>query len=178
MRYEWEENMKKVLALFLVFSILALSGNLYAKERKGAELIIHKKDRVAVHGELIAMKKDSLLLKEADSGTDNSMFFAEIREIKIVRKTKAGTGALIGSLALGGLTAIGFLTSDDLWLPAVPGGVAGYIILIGGLGGLIGAGLGAISGADYTYRIEGKTDSELEEIWDKLKKKARVPDFQ
>jgi len=35
--------MKKTISLFLTFSILLLSGNMFAKERKGADLIIQKR---------------------------------------------------------------------------------------------------------------------------------------
>jgi hypothetical protein len=47
--------MKKFISLFLVFSILLLSGNIFPKERKGAELIIQKLDGQQAKGELIAM---------------------------------------------------------------------------------------------------------------------------
>jgi hypothetical protein len=42
--------MKKIAALFLVFCILALSADLFAKEKKGSELIIEKKDGWKVRG--------------------------------------------------------------------------------------------------------------------------------
>ena len=35
---------KKFISLFLVFSLMMLSVNLYAKKRRGAKLIITKKD--------------------------------------------------------------------------------------------------------------------------------------
>jgi hypothetical protein len=40
--------MKKIIALTLIFSILILSGNLFAKERKGVDLIVYKKDKPSV----------------------------------------------------------------------------------------------------------------------------------
>jgi hypothetical protein len=39
-----------------------------AEEKRGATLIIQKKDGQQVKGELIAVKENSLLLKEAESG--------------------------------------------------------------------------------------------------------------
>jgi hypothetical protein len=47
------EVMRKFTALILVFSVLLLSGNLFAKERKGADLYIQKKDGQYERGELI-----------------------------------------------------------------------------------------------------------------------------
>ena len=60
--------MKKSISLFLMFSILSLSVNMFAKERKGADLIIQKVDGQQVRGELIAVKQTSLLLLERESG--------------------------------------------------------------------------------------------------------------
>ena len=62
--------MLQFISLLLVFSILALSGNLFAKEKRGADLIIQKKDGQHVRGELIAVKKNSLLLLDRESGAD------------------------------------------------------------------------------------------------------------
>ena len=58
---------KKFLVLFLLFSLLDLSGELYAK-RWGAELEIWGKGAKFIKGELIAVKKNTLLLIE--SGID------------------------------------------------------------------------------------------------------------
>jgi len=55
--------MRRFTAVFLVFSILLLSGAMYAKERKGTDLIIENKDGHKLVGELIAVKQNSLLLK-------------------------------------------------------------------------------------------------------------------
>ncbi len=62
--------MKKFISLFLVFSILTLSIPLTAKERKGADLIIQKIDGQQVRGEFIAVKENSLLLLDRDTGAD------------------------------------------------------------------------------------------------------------
>jgi len=90
-------EMKKIIALFLVFSMLALAGNLYAKEKRGAKLIIQKKDGQQVSGELIAVKEDSLLLL-SKSGRDETVNIQNIHFIKIAKKSKAIIGILIGGL--------------------------------------------------------------------------------
>jgi hypothetical protein len=48
--------MRKAIALILVFSILALSGNLYAA-KKGAEVVVIKKDGTQVRGEVFDVNK-------------------------------------------------------------------------------------------------------------------------
>ena len=52
---------KKFISLFLIFSLMMLSTNLYAKERRGAKLIVTKKDGQQIRGELITVKPNSLL---------------------------------------------------------------------------------------------------------------------
>ena len=86
--------MKKSISLFLIFSLVMLSVNLYAKKR-GAEILIVKKDGRHIKMELIAVKQNSLLLEDAIS--------VDIKDVRIVRIEKtsrfwkrAGAGALIG----------------------------------------------------------------------------------
>ena len=74
--------MKRSIAFLLIFSVLILSGNLHA-EKKGVELIVKKKDGQQVRGELIAVKKSSLLLKESEKGADKSVDITDISVIEI-----------------------------------------------------------------------------------------------
>ncbi len=156
--------MKKFTALFLVFSLLALSSNLLAKERRGANLVITKKDSRQVKGELIAVKENSLLLLDSESGADVSIDIADIRIIRIVKK-----GALYG-LAIGGGWGL---------LEGITGGGEGTVFetFLEGIV-LIGIPLGLILGKDKKIQIEGMTDSEIQEILEKLRKKARVKNAQ
>ncbi len=80
-------NKKKFISLFLVFSLVMLSVNLYAKERRGAKLIITKKNGQQVKGELITVKPNSLLLLDTE-GKDVSVGIADIKVIKIVKKSQ------------------------------------------------------------------------------------------
>ena len=105
--------MRKFIALFLVFSLLALLGNLFAKERRGAQLVIEQMDGQLVGGELIAVKNSSLLLL-SEVGTDVSVGIKNVKVIKIVRKSKAKLAAGIGLLAGGAFGAlIGNLITDE-----------------------------------------------------------------
>ena len=158
--------MKKFIALFLVFSILAISSNLYAKERRGADLVITKKDSQQVKGELIAVKENSLLLLDSESGADVSIDIADIRIIRIVKK-----GALYGLLVgVGSGLAAGIsseINEEDPFLTA---------FLVYGI--LIGLPVALIAGKDKTIQIEGNSDSEIKEALEYLRKKARVTNFQ
>ena len=171
-------NKKKFISLFLVFSLMMLSVNLHAKERRGAKLLITKKDGQQVQGELITVKPNSLLLLNTE-GKDESIDIADIRVITIVKKSKVGKGALYG-LLIGGVIGVvegiregkdGFIfSSSEL---AAMGG-----LVFGLLGALLGAGIGAAAGKDKTIQIEGMTDSEIQEALDKLRKKARIRDYK
>jgi len=171
----------KFIAVYLVVILLILSGNLYAK-KKGANLIVTKKDGQPIEGELITVKPNSLLLLNTE-GRDVSVGIGDIRIIRIVKKSKffqslgiglligAGTGAILG-LAEGG--------SIDFFGGTV---TAGENALIGGallgFNGLILGGIaGASAGRDKTIQIEGMTDLEIKDILEKLRKKARIPDYK
>jgi len=43
---------------------------------------------------------------------------------------------------------------------------------------LLGGLIGAIAGKDKTIQIEGMTESEIQKAFDRLRKKARVPDYK
>ncbi len=166
--------MKKFISLFLVFSLLALSVNLYAKERRGAKLIITKKDGQQVQGELITVKPNSLLLLNTE-GKDVSVGIADIKVIRIVKKSKAllaaGLGFLIGAAvgaAVGGSLEAGWVEMG-IEISALMGGfafaiVAGFIV--------------SSRGKDKIIQIEGMSNLEIRETLDKLRKKARIRKYK
>ena len=173
---------KKFVSLFLVFSLLMLSVNLYAKERRGAELLIIKKDGKQIEGELITVKPNSLLLLNTE-GKDVSVSVEEILIIRRARKSKFLKGMGIGILVGAGAGAIfGFAQGEThdwfygtltAWDNALIGAIS-----FGFLGLIVGAIAGAVTGKDKTIQIEGKSDLEIQEALDKLRKKARVRDYK
>lgn len=169
---------KKFLSLFLVLSLMMISVNLYAKERRGAKLIITKKEGQQVEGELITVKPNSLLLLDAE-GKDVSIDIADIKVIRIVKKSKvllgSGLGLLIGA---GPLTLYGYIaykSGSEFWssLDAL-----GLVFLTSLTGIIIGGILGAAAGIDEIIQIEGRPSSSIEYILDKLCKKARIRDYK
>ncbi len=187
---------KKLVTLFLIFSLMMLSANLYAKERRGTTLIIQRKgDQIkntrlkdtpwetsvmaGIRGELIAVKPNSLLLLSI-TGRDMSVDIADIRVIRVVKKSKALLGSGIGLIIFGGGTALFVETfGRNSWEPpdlhkfAVGFGAIGAIV-----GLLIGGITGELLGKDKTIQIEGMTDAEIQEALDKLRKKARIRDYK
>ena len=173
--------MKRFTALFLVFSILALSIPLTAKGRKGADLIVWKTNGQGVRGELIAVKENSLLLLERESGADVTIDIGDVSKIRIVKKSKilqgAGYGALVGVGTVAVLIALG---------PGNGGGgddeeLGLYLFIIAcfiGIPSVIGGLIGAASGIDKTFKLEDKSNLEIQKILEKLRKKARVRNSQ
>ena len=173
-----KEQQKKIISLFLIFSLVMLSANLYAKERRGAKLIITKLDGQLIEGELITVKPNSLLLLDTE-GKGVSVDIGDIKVIRIVKKSKAGTGALIGLVVGGGGGALLALVNNAGHEPYTIKTRTWIAGILGGLGGLlIGAMLGVGEGTDETIQIEGMTDSEIQETMDKLRKKARIRGYK
>ena len=187
MKAKWN----KFIPLFLIFYLLILSGNLYTKERRGVELVVQKKDGKQRTGELIAVKKNSLLLLDSE-GVDVSVNIGEIRIIKIVKKSKSlvlGGIGLVSGAAIGAL--IGYLQGDDppfilMGWGSRPIGrgpslftddekALAFGITCGIAGGLLGAIGGASAGVDKTIQFEGKSETDIDKVLNKLRKKARVP---
>ena len=184
---------KKLASLFLIFSLIMLSANLYAKERRGAKLIIQRRgDQVptrykdtpwetsvmtGIRGELIAVKPNSLLLLDTE-GKDVSVDIADIKVIRI-GKSKVGLGAGIGGAAgtLGGIIFTAIIDASEEGSTEILGYVFfGAIGLVAGA--LVGGLIGAAAGAGKTIQIEGMTYSEIQEALNKLRKKARIRDYK
>jgi hypothetical protein len=180
---------KKFISLFLVFLLMMLSANLYAKERRGAKLIVQRRgDQVqtrykdtpwetsvmtGIRGELIAVKPNSLLLLDTE-GKDVSIDIADIKVIRVVKKSKLLLGAGIGLVVFGACGALrGSASHPDDSAYMLWGGILG-----GGAGLLVGALIGAVAGTDKTIQIEGMSDLEIREALDKLRKKARIRDYK
>ena len=172
---------KKFIALFLILSFLAincatlrrLEDKREKREKKGAELIVWKKDGLQIRGELIAVKEDILLLLDSETGADVSNNVNDIKVIKILERSKIWEGAKIGGAigVLGGV--IIYLTSQE-WLR--------YIYIYGAIGfGLIGVVLGGGIGAFLSVekiKIEGMSPEGIEKVLQKLRKKARIQDYK
>jgi len=171
---------KKVLVFVMISSLLICLGNLMAKERRGAGLVITKTDGQQIKGELIAVKETSLLLLDSQSGADVSAEIKHIKHITLEKKSKFIQGAGLGLGIGGGAGAVfGVLMYDVIYIDLDK---AGYAALFGAagavLGAVIGGTVGASRGKDETIQVEGKSDTEIKEILEKLRRQARVPDSQ
>jgi outer membrane lipoprotein SlyB len=120
---------------------------------------------------LIAVKPDSLLLF---TGRDESVDLVGIRSIRIVRKSKAGSGALYGFLAGAVAGLVANANIGDYFRGS-------YIVagaFFGGLGGLIGLVTGALVSSDKTIQLEGKSEEDRARALAYLSGKARMRDYK
>ena len=193
---------KKFIALFLILSLIEINcATLKSLEQKresrrkkhGANLVILKKDGQAIKGELIAVKQNSLLLLDKESGADVSVGIKDARVIIIVKKSKllvAGLGSLIGGVATGaiigaciwvlGLPVMAMFGEAGIesWKDDFQGFVKHGAGIGAGVGLLLGVSIGSASGIDKTIQIEGMSALEIKEAMDKLRKKARIRDYK
>jgi hypothetical protein len=182
--------MKKFIALFLAISFFLMNCAMYKRgagiglepnQKPGALLVIQKTDGTQVRGELIAVKQTSLLLLERESGADVTVDIEGIKIMMIVKKSTwkrvkkgflmwGGIGTLVTTAylaaAFGGLAEIRSLNDAMFYLRV--------FVTLGGIGALIEL----VSGTDKTIIFKGKSESEIQEILKKLRKKARVTNFQ
>ena len=160
--------MKKIVTLVIVSSLLLPSGALFAKERQGAELVITKTDGTIIKGELIAVKKNSTLLLESSSRIGASIDISDIKVIKIVKGSIPVAGVIVGLVGGGvmgqALGRFGSMGSRPL------GGIIGGLV-----GGILG---GVIASHNDEILIEGKSQEQIKAFLEKLRKKARFPDYQ
>lgn len=175
-----KKNRVRLIALILVFSLVSLSGNLMAAERKGVKLIIQKTDGQEIKGELITVKSNSLLILDAETETDTTVNLNIIDVITVDNKSlmfELGVGGflLMGATRLslhsslervdkGGETATTHQVQDTwLW---------------GAMGAGVGVLAGAVFGVNKTIRIQGESEADIQSAMEKLSKKARVKGIQ
>jgi ABC-type transport system involved in cytochrome bd biosynthesis fused ATPase/permease subunit len=169
--------------VIVVFSVFIFSNDAVAKNGRGAELVVQKRDGQRIRGELIAVKQNSILLLDAESAADVSANIEDIRVIVIVKKSKAGKGALFGFLAGSGLGVINALAhkgnqDEDVWMRFF-NNIFGLIeaALFISAGTLVGFVIGVASGKDETIKFDGKSPEEVRAILAKLRSKARITDI-
>lgn len=156
----------KLITSVVIAGLLGLPAGLSAKQRRGADLIVTRLDGRQHEGELIAVKPDSLLLLSA--GKDLSIDRADIRAVRIVRKSRAGLFAgLGGAVGLAGLGALVLGAGGDVDYGTEK-------VLIGaGIGALSGLLVGIVAGIDSEFMVAGQPEAVGADSWEKLGARSR-----
>lgn len=158
---------QQFLIAVIVFSLI-LPGSLWAKrEKAGAKIIVTKKDGRALIGELLKVEGDSLLLM-AESLEKLTVNISEIVRIRIIRKSKAIQGVLIGGITGFGIGYFSYRRDEDeAYINIIVG-------ILGSLAGLLSGGLlGSELGTDRIFKIESGNKHKLEHTLKELNQLAR-----
>ncbi|MFQ6038398.1 MAG: hypothetical protein ACE5LV_07260 [Candidatus Aminicenantales bacterium] len=163
----------------LAFVLCLLFFHTASGDKRGAEIVVQRLDGRQVSGELIAVKKDALLVVDSESGADVTVCGTEIQLIHILEVPKTGLGALSGLLVGSAVGVAATSTGNDCnRCPndknrALIGGV-----LIGGIGALIGAIIGSTTGKNEILLVQNLSEEERARLWERLRPKARMPNFR
>ena len=166
--------------IFLIIIIFSICGQMSAKDRKkGAHVMIQKKDGKTIIGELLTVKSDVIILMNSLDQTGITQSVNDIKKITIVKKGRFFKGLGLGLIIGGGSGAVlGLASGDDkpgfLSMTAGEKAAAGGLGL-GILGALAGGILGAIKGIDESVVLEGRTPKDMSRILKKLNSKSRSP---
>jgi hypothetical protein len=159
---------------FAVAIFFAAPAGIAAEGRKGADLVVTRLDGTLVSGELIAVKTDSLLLLAA-GGADLSVPLRDIRTVRIVRRSKAGTFGLVGGAAgLIGMGGFVLAYADSDVVGSKAGAAVVYGLLAGAAGAAAGAIAGAAAGADSVFIVAGQPAEVLADYWARLAARSRM----
>lgn len=174
-----KKKRERLIALILVFSLVALSGNVMAAERKGVRLVIQKTDGQEVIGELITVKRDALLILDAETKTDTTVNLNIIDVIKVDNKNlmfELGVGGFL----LAGATRLSLHSAleRDLEGEEATEHQVQSVWKWGAIGAGVGVLAGAVFGLDKLIPIQGESEANIQSALEKLSKKARVKGIQ
>ncbi len=169
-------NISELAAPGIIFlAFILLPGGLSARERRGADIVITLKSGHPVEGELIAVRPDSLLLRDA-AGAAGSVALDDIESLRIPKRSPILKGGLYGFLAgvpLGAMLGHAAAAGEHDLQQVFP--IFGGLIL-GAAGGLIGLAVGASSHRSQEIHLSGESEVYMSAVLAKLNRQARMPD--
>jgi len=163
------------LAVVLVLALLA--PGLTAKERRGHDVIVTKKDGTVVQGELLAVKGTDLIIMESSTSGGVTASLAEVKTVKVIKPSKflkgLGIGFLVGA-PIGAVIGATTGTSHPGWFEYTPAeGALGWGLILGATGALIGGIGGAIASIDKNVTIGDTSPTGLARVAYVLRQYAR-----
>ncbi len=169
--------------LFLILVFILGATDVLGKEKRGAEVVVRMIDRQESTGELIAVKAESLVLKEAESGAALSLKIEDIHSVKVVHKPQALKWGLLGAATCGIAFPAAkyfffakeeaYTVSDMFSKTAVED--LGLVAVIGvGIGTLAGVIIGSSKGKDEVFPL-AESPLMREVYVQRLRYLARMP---
>ena len=151
----------RIIKMALAFCLITalLFSSLAGMDDHGANVVVTKEDGTLTKGELLAVKRNALVVSagETSPGESVSIAIEEIGKVKVIKYSNVGKGILWGALIGGGLGVVGGLIVPYNQNQAYP-----YSIIGGLLFGVLGAGIGAAiaGGGNETFRFEKLSKEE------------------
>jgi hypothetical protein len=139
-------------AAMAVFLLLPAPAS--AKENLGAGVVVTKLDGGRIEGELLAVRKGSLLILGLGR-SDESVDLADVQSVRIVKKFQAGAifmGGLVAGATAGACIGIKSRHEDLHYSPYMTGAILGAV---GALAGLV---VGASLGVDTKFELAGEPE--------------------
>ncbi len=163
---------KAAVAAVLIW--LALPTELSAGRWRGANVIVARQDGRQIRAELVAVKREALVLASLD-GNVESVPVAEIKAIRLARRSKAWQGLLAGFVAgaVGG-AVWGALSADEEWGTAAGAFFGGLIVSVPA--SLVGLAAGIGAGLDDEVVLEGLSEADSDRVLARLSRYAREPE--
>jgi hypothetical protein len=155
---------KKKRLCWLFLNLILISGAIdsLAGEKQGAEVVVRMINGQESRGELIAVKEETLLLKEEKTGGDLSLKIDEINSVKVVNRPQTLKWTLLGAVACGiAFPAAKYYmfakeeayTAGD-WFSRAATESLGLAAVIGvAFGTVVGAGIGMSKGKDDVFPL-------------------------
>ena len=163
------------IPFIIVLTLAVLAPGLQAGARKGADVIIKKRDGQVLRGELLAVRGEDLVLMDASTSSGITASLRDIGTVTVVKTTPKKTGELAAAGAIG--AALGLLIFPQSTNPAdaethlTPAGAA----MAGAIGGVFWGAMIFGSGSNKDIKIEKVDPGSIAKIGDRLKKYARDP---
>lgn len=177
-------NRKKRLRwLSLLLVLMTEAFGLTAGEKQGAEVVVRMLNGRESRGELIAVREETLLLKEEKSGGDLSLKIAEIHSVKIVNQPQPLKWSLLGAVACGiAFPAAKYYlfakeeayTASDLVSRRATEGLGTAAVIGVAFGTVVGAGIGMSKGKDEVFPLAEEPPLRVVYL-QRLRYLARVP---
>lgn len=159
-----------LVALSLAGMMAGAPGVLSAAGRRGANVVVTRTDGVILAGELIVVRPTTIVVLTS-SGADSAIAVADIASVRIQRKSRGGTGALVG-FVVGAVAASAILKSSDWSTTHHDYFRAGFVM--GLMGAAPGFLIGSLAGSDTIVKLAGQAPEKVRDNLAYLADRARV----
>jgi len=163
--------LREPLAVILVLALL--TPGLAAKERRGAQLVVTKKDKTVIKGELLAVREENFLIMDGSTSDAISVSVADIAFVKVVNRAKGAlilAGVAVGG-AGGGILGYQIGAGNHELFYQIGAGVGALVGF--GMGGFVGGLVGAIAGASKDYILVNQDPGAVRKVVDHLRTLAK-----